>query len=359
MSTILHREEIKLMKRKLFSLLLTGIMTAALFSDCSSAAGSSSADSGKTASAESTDSQTENDTSWPEKPIQVIVGFTAGGGTDVTCRVTSKYVEKYLGETLVVSNVVGAGSSVASRQVKDSAPDGYTVLYANDNIITNQLAQTADYGPEEFKTAGISMLSTNVALAGRSELFTNFDEFVEYAKAHPGELKFGVETGSFHAQVAASLMRDLGLDIQIVDVGPIADIIASMAGGHIDLLAGPSGTITDYVEMGDFSIIAMLADERDIDFPDIPTLYEKDVDYSLPKFYSYMFPKDTPDEIVNKFTEAMLKATSDPEYIEETRNMKYTPVSLDRAQADEFMENATKDLVRNQKTLDDYYAGKN
>ncbi|GEM_PF-655633 len=348
------------MYKKLLALTLAVLMATSILTGCALQNQSSAPPAGASVAPSenaSSSAPAKEDLKWPEKPIQVIIGASAGGGTDITGRVTNKVMEKYLNGTLVAVNVVGAGASIASRQVKDSKPDGYTVLYINDNLLTNKISGTADFGAEAFKTAGISTISTNTAFITSSK-FKTFQDFVNYAKAHPGELKIGVEMGTYQPQLAAVIMKDMGIKFQIVDTGPVNDCIAALAGGHIDMTQGPIGLFTDYIKQGTMVAQGVLAKERDPEEPDIPTMYELGVNFYLPKFFTYLFPIDTPQEIVDKFSKALEQTVADSEFVDGIKAQKFAPCYMAPDKAIEYMENGYKDMQSYQEILDQYEGSK-
>jgi tripartite-type tricarboxylate transporter receptor subunit TctC len=300
----------------------------------------------------------ESTASWPSKPIQVIVGASAGGGTDVTCRVTNKVLEKYLpGSSLVTVNVVGAVSTIASRQVKTATPDGHTILYINDDILIARITNIVEYGLEAFQTAGISTISTNTSFITTGK-FKTFKDVVDYARANPGKLKFGVQMGSYQAQLAAVMMKDLKIDLQMIDVGPVNEVIAALAGDHIDMSAVPIGLVTDYMSKGMIVAHGVMAKQRDPDFPNLPTMYELGVSYYLPKFFTYLFPLDTPPEIIDKMSVALEKTVADQEFITGIKKAKFTPQFMPPREAIEFISKAYTDLKQFQVALDEYEASK-
>lgn len=299
----------------------------------------------------------KEDIVWPERDIQVIVSAKPGGGSDITGRITNKYLEKYLGKTLVTVNVAGAGGTLGARQVKDAEPDGYTIAYHNDGLVSAYAVGSCDFNHTAFRSSKICAVCTNVTFVTTKQ-FKTFDEFVSYAKEHPGKLKYGVQSGNYQEQMAAILMRDLGIEVEIVDVGTVSDILVAMLGGHIDMTCGPMGTVREYIESGDLVSHGILAQERHEDYPDIPTMEELGVQYYLPKYFLYYFPLNTPDDVIEKFNEALGKVTEDEEYIAEMKAQDFDVVSMSEDESVQYQDNALMMFTEYQKVLDAYKASK-
>ncbi len=297
----------------------------------------------------------EDSASYPSQPIQTIITANAGGGVDVTARITGKYAEEILGQSLVPVNVAGAGGATGAQQALDADADGYTVLYTTDAIITMHQMGMSEFDYTAFKPVGIHAEATNMTFVTSNE-FQTFEEFVEYAKANPGELKFGVQTGTYSEQLAAMMWKDLGIEIQIIDIGTISDIVVALVGGHIDMAAGPMGNMADYVENGDFVAHGMLSQETNPDYAEIPTMYELGVNFHLPRFYLYLFEAEVSDEIVKTFADAIYEVSQNPDYQAEISEQAYTPRVMTMEETLTYIQETEEVYTTYQKTLEEYRA---
>ncbi len=292
---------------------------------------------------------------YPTQPIQTIITANAGGGVDITARITGKYAEEILGQPLVPVNVAGAGGATGAQQALDADADGYTVLYTTDAIITMHQMGMSEFDYTAFKPVGIHAEATNMTFVTSNE-YQTFEEFVEYAKAHPGELKFGVQTGTYSEQLAAMMWKDLGIEIQIIDIGTISDIVVALVGGHIDMAAGPMGNMADYVANGDFVAHGMLSEEANPEYPDIPTMYDLGVNFHLPRFYLYLFEAEVSDEIVKTFADAIYEVSQNPEFQAEIAEQAYTPRVMTMEETLTYIEETEAVYTKYQETLDEYRA---
>jgi tripartite-type tricarboxylate transporter receptor subunit TctC len=290
---------------------------------------------------------------WPDNHINVVIGFTAGGGTDVTGRLTNEILQRHLDATLVTINMAGAGGTIAQRHVSTARADGYTVLYVNDAILNGVINGLIEFGFEGFRSAGISLIARNTVFVTGAR-FPTFQSFVDYARANPGTLRIGVEMGTFNAQMAAAIITYLDIDLIVVDTGPLADSVAAMAGNHIEATAWPIGMLLDFIEAGIFIPHAFLATERDPSHPDIPTLAELGVPFYRPQFFTYLFPINTPDLVIERFSAALERTVADPEFIERMRPLHFTPYFMPPDEAVEEMARALIDVQGFQRILDDF-----
>ncbi len=267
-----------------------------------------------------TTSSTSSD--WPKNPIQIIVGANPGGGIDTAARLMGKYLEKELGQSIVVSNVAGGAGSIAARQVKDSKADGYTMLVCHEALLTNKISGNTEFDYDGFEAGGIALKVYTTALISKN--YKTFDELIDAAKEAPGKVKFGTEIATNDTAIIAMMEDELGLEFQIVDTGAVSDQIASMMGDHIDFMKAPIGLVKDYVKSGDFNILGFFNEKRNEDYPDVPTMKEKGIDFVVDKFFFCGFPKGTDKAIIDKFTTALKVISENPEFIAEANNIDYS-----------------------------------
>lgn len=295
--------------------------------------------------------QSEEDAQkWPNAPVQVVVGANAGGGIDTAARLMTKYLEKELGTSFVVSNMSGGAGSIAANHVKSSKADGYTMLVCHDALLTNKIAGITDFDYDAFASGGIGLKVFSTCLVSKE--YSTFGELVEASKENPGMIRFGTEAATNDTHIIALMQRDLGTQIQVVDTGAVSNQIASLMGGHIDFMKAPLGLVKDYVESGEFNVLGFFSDERSDSYPDIPTLKEEGLNYTVDKFYYCAFPKDTSPVIIEKFSDALEKVTQNPEYIKEANAILYDVDFVSAEDCPAYFESVKKNLVTSQEIYD-------
>lgn len=241
---------------------------------------------------------------WPKKTVEIIVPAGAGGDTDFNARLFAQYLGKELGGNFVVSNVSGNGGATGTRKVKDSRPDGNTVLFYHSAFVVNKLSGAANYGFEAFEFACVSAMSMGNCITVRSETgFKSVADLIAYSKEHPGELTIAAQTGAT-THASALLLRKAGADLTIVDSGSASDRLAALLGGHVDVILNSYGNIKDYVADGSLTPIGLdgLADFKE---QGIESVVTQGYDIGFPFYYFFAFPKGTDAAIVEKFSKAV------------------------------------------------------
>jgi len=266
---------------------------------------------------------------YPNKPIQVIVPVGAGGDTDLNARLFAKYMEKELGETVVIVNVKGGGGTIGMKRVLAADPDGYTALFFHGEAMIPKLAGLTDWGIEAFKMVGIGVVDDTTVLATHPGMpFKTLSELIDYARKHPYEVEFGIQTGGYPHLIGVALEKVAGIELNKVDVGGNAAKTVALKGHKIDVINTQYGLTYDYFKSGDFVCLGLLSEKRNPLFPDVPTAAEQGLKMAFNKFFFYGMPKDTPDEVVNVFSAAMQRVVNNPEYQEEARRIFVTPTYM-------------------------------
>lgn len=342
------------MKKTMVCLALAvGLLMGGITACGNSASGPASApDSGKQGEA-AQGPAASGDIGWPENPVQIIVGANAGGGIDTAARLIAKYMEKYLGQSFVVTNTTGGAGSIAANEVKNAKPDGYTFLVAHEAILTNKISGITDFDYDAFDCGGIPFQVYTTCLL--SKQYSSVQELVDAAKSSPGTVKFGTELATNDTAVIAMMEEQYGVSFQLVDAGAVSDQIASMMGGHIDFMKAPVGLAKDYVATGDFHILAFFNEEHNPDYPDVPTMKEEGVDFVADKFFGCFFPKGTDPAILEKFSATLEAICQDPDFKKDAADVMYAVDYIAPADMPAYFENCKTRLVEYQDLLIKHY----
>ncbi len=284
--------------------------------------------------------------SWPKKPIQVIVPYSPGGDSDFNARAYAKRLEKELGQPVVVSNMAGNGGAVGSRKVKESEPDGYTVLAYHVSMFVNQAIGATDYGLEAFEVAAISGRNGgSVVTVNAKSPYKTLKDLMDASASEPGELTFAANIGA-STSVMANAFNRAGGAFNLVDLGDASQRVAALMGGHVDVIPNSLGTAIPYIESGDFRALAIIEDERNPLYPELPTAIEQGYDASLPIFYFFAFPDGTPQEIVDKFANAVEKVNRMPDYQDEIKTaFLQTPYFVKGEEAKTILEKQQEEIL--------------
>ena len=251
------------------------------------------------------------ETAYPEKAINLVVPWSAGGDTDFHARTLGQYLEKELGVAVNVVNTTGGGGSVASTEVKETTPDGYTLLAFDSAIALNQASGITDFGAEAFDAVAIIGKSCGEFLVTQADApYNTIPELIAYTKEHPGEVIMAANTGAT-SYFAATKMAEQGAELNIVNSGSSSERVAALLGDQINLSVNAYGVIGQYIETGDLKILGCLATERSETYADIPTALDQDVDLAYDLIYNILAPKGTDPAILDKLSEACGKIVTE------------------------------------------------
>ncbi|MDR2390570.1 MAG: tripartite tricarboxylate transporter substrate binding protein [Planctomycetota bacterium] len=254
---------------------------------------------------------------WPEKPVEIVVPTSPGGDTDTNCRVFLKYLEKELGQSMPVVNMAGAAGTIGLNNVKQAKPDGYRALFYHSGALIAHIMEMMDYSiPEGFEVAGMPVIDKSNCFASNVKTpYNDIRELVAYAKAHPGEVSFGTESGSFTHLHILALAEASGADFNIVDAGTAAEKTTALLGGRIDVIGTQYALMKQYIDKGEVKCIGILSDQRLAGAENVTTFADSGYNLVFDKFFYMVFPKGTPKAIIDRFNAASKKVAENPDYI--------------------------------------------
>jgi tripartite-type tricarboxylate transporter receptor subunit TctC len=252
---------------------------------------------------------------YPARPVEMIVPFAAGGGSELLARLVSDGLAKRLGQPFVVINRPGANTNLGTFSVVRARPDGYTLLIASVGLAANpSLYKKLGFAPQ-IDLAPITLIANSpTVLAVPSALPVNsLAEFVAYAKARPGELNYasyGVGSGP---HLATALFEEM-TGIKIVHVpygggGPAA--VAAMT-GQVQALFSSILPVLGMIRSGTLKAIAIASERRSELLPEVPTFKESGLDYRSGTWFGLLAPVRTPPEIIDTLNRATVSVLADP-----------------------------------------------
>jgi tripartite-type tricarboxylate transporter receptor subunit TctC len=253
---------------------------------------------------------------YPDRPINLYVGYAAGASTDITARALARGMEKLLGVAVVVENKPGGSAAVAAGLVANKKPDGYTLGVISTGAITMRphLYKLPYDALKDFTP--LAQYSRYIgALTVRSDSpFKTIDDFIAYARTNPG---MSYSSPGMYAQqhLATELFRQCkNLDFKHIPTKGGSEAAALLVGRHVDFTAG-AGVHMQFVKQGMFRMLALYnTDKRDPNFPEIPTLKEIGCDDAPALGYLIVAPKDLPDPVYRKLSDAIRRVLESPEF---------------------------------------------
>ena len=253
---------------------------------------------------------------WPSRPIELVVPFAPGGGTDLLARALADELSKQLSVPVQVVNRAGGGGVVGFEAIKAAKPDGYTLGVLTAQLITANLRGVMKTSYKDF--APVAMLAIDYAgLSVQTDSkWTTLAEFLDHAKANPGSVTVGngSQGGSFH-MLARNLEVAAGVEFKHVpfDGGPAA--IVQLLGGHIDSTVNGVTETLPYIQSGQLRMLAVAGTKRYADLPDVPTSAELGYPLDIATWRGVGMPKDTPPEIVAKVSDAVANAVKSDTFL--------------------------------------------
>jgi tripartite-type tricarboxylate transporter receptor subunit TctC len=251
---------------------------------------------------------------YPTKPIRLIVPFPPGGGTDLTARIAAEALTKSLGQNVIVENRAGAASQIGIEVVAKAPKDGYTLLWASaDGISVLPAVKTVPYKVPESFTFISSFASYPLILGVNAKLpISNFQDFIDYARAHPGKLHFGSSGagGGGHLH-PAYIGHVIGADMVHVPFDGAAPAVVAVAGGFADFCDVAPSSVASYISSGTIRGIVTSSKTRSSLLPNVPTMAEAGhPDLSIDLYYGLLGPANLPQPVVDKLragVEAVLR----------------------------------------------------
>jgi tripartite-type tricarboxylate transporter receptor subunit TctC len=268
---------------------------------------------------------------WPTRPVKMIVGFAAGGPTDVAARIVAKWLSERLGQAFVIENRAGAAGNIAAEYAVRAAPDGYTLLVVGAPTAINatlygnlKFSATSDLAP----IAGIARVP-EVMVLHPSVPATTVPEFIAYAKANPGKINMAAGGSGTVPDMAGALFRVMtGLDLVRVNYRGGAPALVDLLAGQVQLMFESTLITAVHAKAGKLRALAVTTAQRSALLPDLPTVGDFVPGYQATAWYGLAAPKDTPGEIVEKLNRELNAGLADPGIAQKLADLGGTPMPM-------------------------------
>jgi len=291
---------------------------------------------GKDAAAPGKSGANATKSDYPNKPITIIIGYAAGGGTDLGARVLIPYLEKELGVPIVIENKPGASAWIAYSEVLKAKPDGYTLGYLNTPSLVFGELNPANKRPnfESFDYIANHVVDPAViAVRADDNRFSNAKDLVEYAKNNEMTATTNGVGSSNHIAIL-TLNDKMGIKIKSVHFGGTGEALTSVLGGHVDILICKVGEILEPLKDGQFKVLAVATKDRVKQLPNVPTFKEATgsevINYTTRGLGA---PKGLDPQVLAKLQTAVVKAMQNPEHIQKMEKMGFV---VDSRKGDEY-----------------------
>lgn len=258
---------------------------------------------------------------WPNRPIRLVVPYPPGGASDIAGRLQAQVLQEGLGVPCVVDNRAGAGGTLGTAHVAQSAPDGYTVMMASpsSHLGAPLLFKTPGYeGVDDFTAIATFGTGTALVCVNNNLPVRSIQELIAYARANPGKLNYGsAGAGGANHMLGVLFMQRTGVEFTHVPYRGAAPALADLIAGNIQLVFDSFAGIIQAVRAGQVRALAVTSPQRWPLAPEFPTVQEQGVaNYDLPSFSGVMGPKGIPEPIVNRMNAVINEGLRKPDMIQ-------------------------------------------
>ncbi|MBR1212042.1 tripartite tricarboxylate transporter substrate binding protein [Bradyrhizobium sp. JYMT SZCCT0180] len=268
---------------------------------------------------------------YPNRPVRVVVGFPAGGPTDVIARMVSQKLSDALGQQFFVENIGGAGGNTASGQVVRATPDGYTLMVVSTGFVVNPslYAKVPYDAVKDFAPVTLVAVSPNVVVVNPSVPARSLPELVQLIRDNPGKYGFAGPGVGSTPHLGGELFRlAFSLDLVHVPFTGAAPAIQSTVGGHTPIAFTALPPALSAVQAGQLRALGVAASERAIQLPDVPTFAEQGIkDQEADTITGVLAPAGTPKEIVDLLYREIAKAVGQADVKERLTALGFKPVA--------------------------------
>jgi tripartite-type tricarboxylate transporter receptor subunit TctC len=280
---------------------------------------------------------------YPNRAITLVHGYGAGGSSDIGCRLLAEALKDATNQTVIVEPRPGAGGQIAWSRFKNNAkPDGYELVYVNVPQIQSVIfdpARKADFSIKDFKLIANHVQDPNILVVAKNGPYKTIEEFLAAAKANPGKLSITTSgLGSDDHLAVLDLQLKAGVSFTIIHTKGDADGMNGILGGHMDAMMANVGGMVQPVEAGQTRILAVMAESRVPDIPDVPTFKEKGLPLFASSTRGIAMPVSTPPAIVAYMEQALRKAMASPQHQQAMKKAGFAVKFMGGAEYETFVE---------------------
>jgi tripartite-type tricarboxylate transporter receptor subunit TctC len=252
---------------------------------------------------------------YPVRPVHIIVGYPAGGSTDILARLMGQYLSERLGQQFVIDNRPGAGNNIATELVVKAAADGHTLLLVNPaNGINATLYDNLNFNfIRDIAPVGGLIRVTNVMEIYPGLPVKTVAEFIAYAKANPGKINMASSGNGTSVHVSGELFKMMaGVNMVHVPYRGAAPALTDLMGGQVQVLFDNLPSSIEYIKAGKLRALAVTMTQRSEALPGVPTVAETVPGYEASAWFGLGAPKGTPGEVIDKLNATINAGLADP-----------------------------------------------
>jgi tripartite-type tricarboxylate transporter receptor subunit TctC len=252
---------------------------------------------------------------YPTRPVRWVVGYPAGGSTDIVARLVGQYLSEKLGQQFIIENKPGAGNNIATEAVINAPPDGYTLLFVNPaNGINASLYKKLSFNfVRDIAPVGGITRVPNVMEVNPNVPAKTVAEFIAYAKANPNKVNMASSGNGTSVHLSGELfMAMTGVKLTHVPYRGSAPALTDMIAGQVQVLFDNLPSSIEHVRAGKLRALAVTTEQRSPALPDVPTVAETVPGYEASAWFGMGAPKGTPPEVIAVLNKTINEALADP-----------------------------------------------
>ncbi len=280
--------------------------------------------------------------SYPSKPVRMIVGYAPGGGSDIMGRIMGQELIKSLGQQMIVENRAGAAQNIAAEYIAKSPADGYTLFMSSAALGINiSLYPKINYHPvRDFAPIALFAISPNLLITHPSLPPKTVKEFVAFAKQYPGKLNYSTSGSGSTQHLSGEMLKVMaGIGIVHIPYRGSAPSMTALLSGEVEFSFNNIPASINYIKAGRLRAISITSAKRSPLLPDLPTMAEAGVPkFETSTWYGLLAPAATPRDIVTKLNNAINTVVKNPEFNKRLAQLGADPV----AESPEFFANYLK-----------------
>ncbi|MCG6658404.1 tripartite tricarboxylate transporter substrate binding protein [Halomonas campisalis] len=290
--------------------------------------------------------------SYPEKPIEFIVPWGPGGGSDLLMRIVGQHLEEALGEAVPIINMPGASGTIGLREATRRDNDGYTITQIHEGLLIAHHSGVTDLNWDDFDVISM-MTSINSVIAVNADTgWETLDDLLEDVTASPGEYRMGVTMGGIPHLWAVQFEEATGTEFGYVGYEGTGERLRALAGGHISVAIEDYSSTSSFVENGDMNILAVATTERIDELPGTPTLQELGYDLEFLVTRGLVAPKGTPEAILDTLESALATIAESESFRTQVANVGGTVRYMGRADYNDYLHDMNQAIEANAHLLD-------
>ncbi|MBB1632196.1 tripartite tricarboxylate transporter substrate binding protein [Cupriavidus sp. UME77] len=268
-------------------------------------------------------------TAWPTKPIKLVVGYAAGGATDVIARIIALKLGEQLGQPMVVDNRAGANSNVGAEVVAKSTPDGYTLyVYTIANTINASLYDKLGYDPQkDFEPIGLIARIPNILVVNPKLPVKTLADYIRFAKASQDGITFASSGSGSSIHLSGEMFKmQARLNMLHIPYRGSAPAVTDLLGGQVQSMFDNTPSALPHVKAGRLRAIAITSAQRSPLLPEVPTVAESGFPgFDVQSWFSLAAPAGTPRPVIERLNSALNKVLAAPDVRQRLQDLAATP----------------------------------